>query len=137
MSGNMEEGQTMPNGYRKANDSIVFEQFDDDLVILNMEIGQYFGVNPTGAEAWRQLLAGVAIQDIHCPSSPDGLSGFFDQLVTHGLVAPIEVPTSGASCSLDSAPTIEAFDDLSDLLMADPIHDVDTEVGWPKMPESQ
>ena len=33
-----------------------------------------------------------------------------------------------------AAPDLEIYDDLSDLILADPIHDVDNAEGWPKMP---
>jgi hypothetical protein len=33
--------------------------------------------------------------------------------------------------ALDGAIKLEVFDDLSELLVADPIHDVDEEAGWP------
>ena len=125
----------MSNGYQKAGDDIVFEQFDNDLVILNLAIGQYFGVNASGAEAWRHLMAGASVDEISCGANSNALDRFLDQLSSFGLVRPTEVAGIGATCVLTDAPTIEAFDDLSDLLLADPIHDVDTEAGWPKMPD--
>jgi hypothetical protein len=36
-----------------------------------------------------------------------------------------------------SAPAMEVFDDMADLIKADPIHDVDDVAGWPVRRETR
>ena len=50
--------------------------------------------------------------------------------------------TTDAGCAIDAgaltdgfALTVDAFDEVQDLILADPIHDVDVEQGWPIMGE--
>ncbi|MEQ1769121.1 MAG: hypothetical protein ABL879_04720 [Devosia sp.] len=47
---------------------------------------------------------------------------------------------SVALAGLDSAGTdfgVEVFEDLTELLVADPVHDVDAMAGWPHRPEDK
>jgi hypothetical protein len=38
--------------------------FGEELVLLDFSIGEYFGLDPIGAEIWRQLEAGSALSQI-------------------------------------------------------------------------
>lgn len=128
--------------YQVANENIVFEEFDNDLVVLNLSTGQYFGLNGSASLAWKALVSGVAPQGLAGLGALNStLDGFVETLKEMGLIVAVEATGKSldpvlemalAACS--EAPTIETFDDLSDLILADPIHDVEAEAGWPKMP---
>ena len=120
--------------FEKAKQDIVFERFDNDLVILDLGSGRYFGVNAAGGQVWEHLLAGGAVETIQTGQSRSDLDGFVSQLVEFKLIIRGEADANEAICIIDTTPTIEAYDDLSDLILADPIHDVDAEAGWPKAP---
>lgn len=125
----------MTISYELAGPDIVHESFGGDLVVLNLASGQYFGLNSSAALLWNAIVDGQAVTD----EVATGALAFAQHLIELGLI----VPATGvqakpaAALSLDSAPTIEVYDDLSDLIVADPIHDVDDEAGWPKMPNTQ
>ena len=130
------------SGYQVAGEDIVFEEFDDDLVILNLATGQYFGLNETARHTWEALMSGMAPRLLgeHAPLN-DTLDAFVQRLLEFGLVVsdenatkPVDEKISAALAGCSAAPQIEVYDDLSDLILADPIHDVEAEVGWPKMP---
>lgn len=128
--------------FRLTGDDVVFEQFDKDLVILDLATGQYFGLNDAATHAWHALMAGMSVAEISaCGRFDQTVSDFISKLMEYGLIIADENTVANAGedviatlegCS--EAPQIEVFDDLADLIMADPIHDVEEEGGWPRMP---
>lgn len=129
--------------YEVPGPDIVFERFDGDLVVLNLSTGKYFGLNPAAAVLWDALVTGVPAADLVAAGAAPGLlEGFLSQLAAHGLLVatPATKPVvlkpeaAAALAALSDVPQIEVFDDLADLILADPIHDVDAEAGWPHLP---
>ena len=43
----------------RIDPDVVWRDVDDELVLLNVVTGQYFGLNPVGGDVWR-ILAGAA-----------------------------------------------------------------------------
>jgi len=78
-------------------EGIVFRELQGETVILNLESGTYFGLDPIGTRIWqlcqeRQSLQLVwdALQDeFDAPAQDlrDDLIAFIDELSKHGLVA--------------------------------------------------
>lgn len=125
---------------RLAGPDIVHENFGGDLVILNLTSGQYFGLNAAGASVWQSVIAGQPVGDIQAEEGlVDAVAAFVAKLQEYALVVPSEdaavAPT--ATSPIAEVPLIEVYDDLADLIVADPIHDVDADMGWPKMPGSE
>lgn len=46
-------------------DSQVSTRLGDEVAILELDQGVYFGLNPTGARIWELLARPVAVKDIH------------------------------------------------------------------------
>ncbi|MEN8832991.1 MAG: PqqD family protein [Pacificibacter sp.] len=131
----------MTERYKAAGPDIVHEKFGDDLVVLNLGSGQYFGLNTTGAILWDAFLTGHAVSQISTdPQTSTTVQAFAAKLQELHLIE-VDDAAAGAATftpiSLDEAPTIEVYDDLADLIVSDPIHDVDAEAGWPKAPADQ
>ncbi|WP_165614980.1 PqqD family protein [Yoonia tamlensis] len=119
--------------YKMAGPDVVHEEFDGEIVVLNLQSGQYFGLNESGAALWMSIAAGADPADV---SAAHG-AAFAAQLVDLGLiVASDEAAITADAQDLAAAPTVDVYDDLSDLILADPIHDVDEQQGWPKLPEN-
>lgn len=119
--------------YQPAGPDIVHEEFDGEIVILNLQTGQYFGLNDSAAGLWGTVQAGgdPAI------ASKDHGAQFVARLTELGLIVQSdETAQETAPLDISDAPKVDVYDDLSDLILADPIHDVDQEQGWPKMPDS-
>lgn len=129
----------MTGRYAAASRDIISEDFDGDAVVLNLASGQYFGMNATASAVWTMLMAGADSAEIAARvQDPAGFAAFVARLCDLGLIAPEAAAANplGASdaallAGLADAPVIEVFDDLSDLILADPIHDVDADMGWP------
>ena len=142
----MELAHTMFNqSYQLAHPDIVFERFDEDLLVLNLRSGQYFGFNNAGSLIWNALSSGIKASLIYDAGvKKENLEKFISDLIAHELliaIAPLQTELSEELANLlsqeSALPSIEIYDDLADLIMADPIHDVDADAGWPMLPASK
>ena len=43
---------------------VLFNQVDDDLVMMDIKSGNYFGINPVGAEIWNKMEEPITVQGI-------------------------------------------------------------------------
>jgi hypothetical protein len=125
---------------------ISHQTIDGEVVAINLENGCYYSLLDLSASIWHQLAGGVsraAILDAVTrayPSHPDAseqVSTFIDQLLADGLVVEegAEAVAAPAVALPDAftAPKLEKFTDMQELLMLDPIHEVDS-MGWPHKP---
>lgn len=119
------------------------ERFGEDLVVLNLATGRYFSFNASAGLLWKLLVEeGNSLGALKTAGGDsDLLAAFLTQVREHGLV--LETASSAdttaqngvallASCS--DPPQIEPYEDLADLILADPIHDVEAAAGWPNLP---
>jgi hypothetical protein len=129
---------------------VVCEAIDGEVVIVHLERGYYFSLLKTGAEVWagiEQQQSQMAITDQfvakYDASSAEisaAIATFFDALQTEALIVPdlspaeiapiIPVPENLAKLPFEP-PLLEKFTDMEDLLLLDPIHEVNVEAGWP------
>jgi hypothetical protein len=129
----------MSQVYRVASSEIYCEQFGNDLVVLNLGSGQYFGFNASASLIWKALIEHQASLEDLCAAgfSQDTLNTCIARLEELGLIRPGIHPARPfpAELHLEAAlaePEVELYDDLASLILADPIHDV-VEAGWPKI----
>lgn len=130
---------------------VVHEKIDGEVVIVNLNKGDYFSLVKTGADIWEKITKGIsqgAILEemIHSyKESPETLENavneFIAQLQQEELIAldlteelqNSEIPTSISSIEkLEfELPTLQKYTDMEELLALDPIHEVDDAAGWP------
>lgn len=109
---------------------------------MNLASGQYFGFKPTGSELWNAIVGGQNLTEcVHDKGMAIIAVAFENWLMELGLIAPNtqDIQVHSALISFAGAPSIEVYevyDVLSDLIIADPIYDVDAKNGWPHMPVS-
>ena len=122
---------------------VVAENFDGQTVILNLANGHYFSLGGIASVIWAVLLAGHKPQSILSsvgssrPDLAESSVKFLERLVDLDLVRPLATDSGSPAGTIDAVwsgdgPQIEVFDDLAELIFADPIHDVDEQAGWPK-----
>lgn len=133
--------------YEVAAPEVVDEDFGTEIVVLNLADGRYFSLRGAASKLWRDMRAG------HAPASlakgvakvddalADSVEAFFVFLVEAGLIRPgsvvAEAPAAGDAASVAEMvrdrmpPVVEAFDDMAELILSDPIHDVEEDIGWP------
>lgn len=124
---------------------LISRRFGDEVVIANYETGIYYSLAGTAADIWLGIEAGRSIEEIALALSSQSISSqpqavsvvraFVDQLLAEGII----VSMNGAPERREWSPmaegdfsrlALERYDDLRDLLLLDPIHDV-AESGWP------
>ncbi len=129
--------------YRLAEPHVTAEEFDGEYVVLNLESGEYFSFAGPAALVWQGLIEGFSPNQLTSSLDAAGeraneVRKFIQQIIDAGLVAigepagrlltkdlPQQISESSGELVL------EAFDDLAALLVADPIHEVEREAGWP------
>ncbi len=131
--------------YRVVSQKIVWESFDDELVVINLDSGKYYSLNCAAGVIWRTMEAertpSETIQWLFAgsgtPESASQILEFWKNLVDEGLIAEIPEPNAPQPASEIPPPpqswvppAMTAYSDMSDLFILDPIHDVD-EAGWP------
>lgn len=122
---------------------VVAEDFDGQVVILNLANGHYFSLSGIATPIWSLILAGQKPQSILTSiqaKRPELIAEsleFLGRLIELKLVRPQaddigDPPNQIEDLWSGDAPRIEVFGDLAELIFADPIHDVDEQAGWPK-----
>lgn len=122
----------------------VADEFDGEVVIVNLLTGTYFSTTGTAALVWRLVMAHASIDEIvqalgtlkgsldHDVSAD--VYAFLRQLDEGGLIVRAgvsEMTTPQVDAALAyTAPALEVYSDLQDILLLDPVHDVNAE-GWP------
>jgi hypothetical protein len=128
---------------------VVLENFGDEAVILNLQTGSYYSLDGVGMFYWEHLSRGVPSRQIasHITgryADPVAVTGDLDQLLAQfqaeGLIRSSKVVRAMAeiTCTAElpaeyARPVLSKFDDVADMLLLDPVHDV-SEVGWPHPP---
>ena len=134
--------------------NVIHETIEGEAVIINLMSGRYYSLQGTAAEIWdligegatvsvivaamagRYAAAGVDMQDV--------VISFLGRLREEELIrvepasepvgreiAPAKsITASPAQSSGFELPALQVYTDLEDLLLLDPIHEVDDE-GWP------
>lgn len=126
--------------YGIASSDIYCEQFGNDLVVLNLGTGEYFGFNDTASLIWKGLIGHQASLENLCAAgfSQETLNTCVARLEELGLIRPGNHPARAVPADLHpeatlAEPKVELYDDLASLILADPIHDVEDEAGWPNL----
>ncbi len=136
--------------YLKINvPHVVHEIFsDDEAAIINLKTGNYYSLNPTGADIWAMIEQNLASDEIveafsrtfKNKSAVDSVRKFVGELLQEDLVVEIEARRENGSGESNLRyekadrkfiePEMEKFGDMQELLLLDPIHDVE-ETGFP------
>jgi hypothetical protein len=122
------------------------ELFDGELVIAHYGSGLYYSVSESGALIWQGLRHGLTDADVaawlagHFAGQADEVraqvSAFIARMRDQGLLIPDSTVAAGPDLPVLNggrfeAPILEQFDDLQELLLVDPVHEVDS-TGWPR-----
>jgi hypothetical protein len=138
--------------YTISNPPIVHESFGDEAVIVNLNTGAYYSLDKSGLAIWNLISQGASIGEIvdHLSSRYaaerreilvsvaeliSSLQG--EQLIhsesdaVHRANDPVESNSNSGEKIPFEPPLLNKFTDVEDLLILDPIHDVDA-AGWPQ-----
>ncbi len=122
---------TYPQIISTENPDVVDESFGDETVIVNLATGCYYSFATAPTQLWRSCIELSTIDEVLARHSDDADLALrtIAWLTAEGLLAlssPLDIAVGHVPVGIDK------FDDIAELLKADPIHDVDySGEGWP------
>jgi hypothetical protein len=131
---------------RTRPSDLVAETLSDETLVIDTATGVFFSLRGVASALWSmlegiasdaELRAAVRDQFADSPSIDTDLDAFLVALEADSLV--VETPTAregdvavpAAWPDAYAAPEVKKYDDMADLLLVDPIHDVAADRGWP------
>jgi len=140
--------------FRVNTPTVTHDTIDGESVVINLETGNYYSLQGTGAEIWALIVKNATMEQMietlsgryHGPRAKivNGLSQLLDELQREQLIVlsgswvptewmnSAEVPTATSEDKPDfQFPELQKFTDMQELLLVDPIHEVDA-AGWPR-----
>jgi hypothetical protein len=146
------------NRFRVNTPQVTHETLDGEVVIINLDTGIYYSTNGIGAAIWRLLDTGVSVEQIvstmtKCyTGDPQEIETEVKTLVDKFQQESLIVADDGAQTAATNgtvaafkeaaelppfaSPILQKYSDMEDLLLLDPIHDVD-ETGWPNKEQDE
>jgi len=128
---------------------VIHQDFEGECVVIDLDTGNYFSLQGAAGALWRRLTAGaastadladelVALYEVEPATALADAASFIADLARETLV----VDGAGTAVAAGSppvpdraayaAPRVDAYRELQDLLLLDPVHEVDPAVGWPQ-----
>jgi hypothetical protein len=153
LAGELFEGDM--TSFRINTPHVVAETLDGEATIVDLDSGTYYALNESGSLIWDGLIAGSAADDVAAT-----LAGAYElddddaaravqelaaQLAEAKLIVEAAEGQNGAAANASAPsssngsrrrytePELSAYTDMQELLLLDPIHEVD-ESGWPSQP---
>lgn len=138
-------------GLRVNSPHVIHETIDGEVIVINLASGNYYSVKGAGADVWdviesspgahkNAIAAAVAARFGRASDEIEReIADFLGALQREELVAATE---NGAAASMSppngagngskpfEPPLLEKYTDMQDLVLLDPVHEVDN-TGWP------
>ena len=141
--------------FRANTPQTIHEVIEGEVILVNLETGAYFSTDLAGAAVWQAILRGLSEEEIIAQLTAQfsgeaeeihaGVQALIRELLSEGLIVPdaaVEASTATPTTTMpDSAkprfvaPMLHKYTEMADLLLLDPIHDVD-DSGWPAAKEN-
>jgi Coenzyme PQQ synthesis protein D (PqqD) len=124
------------------------ETIEGEVILIALDTGTYYSLRESGADVWAGIEQGAAEGEIlealaqRYDASPEemrpAVGTLLAELEAEGLVeeaeggpaGAVELPEAGNGSRPFSAPVLEKHTDMQDLILIDPVHEVDAR-GWP------
>jgi hypothetical protein len=101
---------------------VIHDELNGDVIVIHLPTGAYYALTKEGSAAWGAMVDREVDIELGDPRLPLMAAFMAEGLVT-GSLPPAEP---------DPQRAFMKYVDLEDILLADPIHDVD-ESGWPQI----
>ena len=129
---------------------VTHETIDGEAVIINLDSGNYYSLVDVGSFIWGLIEQGASTSELQSLVSQSyqgnaadidqGVQDLLVQLQQESLIVPVDGPatfdtqvqpsSNGHEKPSFNPPSLNKYSDMQELLLLDPIHDVD-EAGWP------
>lgn len=136
--------------YRIPQSEVSAEVFDQEVLAIHLTSGHYHSFREAGVHLWNLLTNGHSVDTAAAalaaataaPASTvlADTRAFVDVALANGLLVAVEGPDAPApSVPLLPgpyvSPVLEHYSDMQELLLIDPVHEVDVS-GWPRRPDA-
>lgn len=130
--------------YRVNSPSVVAETLGRETIIIHFDSGMYYSTNETGALIWSMIERGTPADriaaclaarcDANGISIPDSVARFLNDLEAEGLVVKAEGTSEADEIAPGeriafTEPSISRYTDMADLLLLDPVHEIEDRSG--------
>jgi Coenzyme PQQ synthesis protein D (PqqD) len=141
--------------YRVNEPAVIQEIIDGEAIIADLSQGFYYSLDAVGSKVWDALVNGSTVGAIieacvsHFSAGREEIATGIEHLVSRLAEEQLIVPAGNevaAERDLSillanhegefAPPVLSKYTDMEQLLLLDPIHDVD-ETGWPNAPGSE
>jgi hypothetical protein len=128
---------------------VIAESLQGETLIINLISGIYYSTDGIGDEIWRFLRDGSSVSQVVETLSAryvgdpavirDDVIAFVAQLCTEDLIREGDAPATTATGPITGSdgapafvkPVLQRYTDYQELLLLDPVHEVDDASGWP------
>jgi hypothetical protein len=128
------------SGPLASSDRVVSETIDGEVVAIDLESGRYYSLEGPAARAWEAIQAGRDVEGIVAAAAAEAgveadeatadVAAFLAELEAEGLLLGGNGDGQPAPGPGHVSLVLHRYTDMQDLIVLDPIHDVD-ETGWP------
>jgi hypothetical protein len=136
--------------YRVNAPHVIAETIGGETIIVHLSTGCYFNLGGAGPEVWEGIAAERPENAItqrlvaQYDAAPEEIEGAVSRLIAELQREELIVPSEGDGVAADPAPgeepaasrepfiepTLNKFTDMQDIILLDPVHEVDAR-GWP------
>lgn len=128
--------------------NVSWEHVGGEVIAIQLSTGRYYNMTDSASAIWLILSNGASIETLSIKLrgfykdeslNLSGLKDFVSECIKSSLLVPIDVVNPDRDrelpdlkCDSWSVPQLNEYTDLQDLILVDPIHDVQ-ESGWPNL----
>ena len=137
--------------YRLNEEKVFYDMAEGQAIAIDFTTGVYYGFSSLGSEVLDRLAKGCSPSAVlkalksaeGCPQDIEkAFEAYACSLVDAGILVEDDGEGAEDSSPLPATALENGFDlvldehsEVKDILMADPVHDVDIDMGWPIMKE--
>ena len=139
---------SIPRCYSVNRPKVIYEAFEDETVLINLDSGNYYSLSGSGALIWDCIVRGDSVGSVienlqERFRGRDGIASAVDDFVRELAEENLIIEDSSRAAknvkqerieigtlTQFERPVLQKYSDMQDLLLLDPIHEVD-ETGWP------
>ena len=134
--------------YKLNEEKMFYDYADGQAVVINYQTGMYYGMGLLASAILDRIIAGKNVDEIitavkalpQCPPDiADRVHSFVKELQEKEIIVDGPAASGGAEPLANGVAEdgfdlkLDMFAEMADLLLADPVHDVDMKEGWPKL----
>lgn len=140
--------------FRINKPKVIYESFEDEQVVINLDTGNYYSLSETSFDIWNLIDSGITVREVteymgelytgDREEIEKAVHAFIAELEKEQLIVAENRNDGGTELCREKqtnkqanpekkifqVPSMQKFTDMQDLLLLDPIHEVDAK-GWP------